>query len=143
MKKAIVGGLMLLSAVFSAQSASALTVEEYNGLNTNTQNVALSRIVSGTFQSLAQNGASAEKLQCIRQFFTQQEINVGGDVQIGIPGVHAVLDQIDLANNDKQLSLRVEDLVLGTINTHCDGVDVANTPDAPVTTPPEPVPTPG
>lgn len=143
MKKAIAGGLMMLGAIFSAQSASALTVEEYNALPDNTKNIALSQIINGTFSYLQNNGASAEKLQCVRDFYTQQEISNGGQTVIGIPGAQAAFREIDIANTNNRLDLRIEDLILGTINAQCDGVDVANTPDAPVTTPPEPVPTPG
>lgn len=143
MKKALIGSLMMLSAIFGANSAGAVTIDEYNNVDRDTQSGAIAHIVIGTHNVLAQNGASTEKLQCIREYFTAREVQIGSQTVTRVPGIESILDQIDLANQNNELSIRIEDIVLGVINKQCDGVDVADTQDAPVTTPPEPVPTPG
>lgn len=140
MKNALIGSLMILGAVFSSSAAGAVTIEEYNSVPSDVQSSAIIQIANLTFQNLAKNGASADKLSCIKNFYSQQDINMNGNTLSVIPGIEAILDQIDIANANGDIHLHVEDLLLGTINAHCDGTDIATTPEAPVEPPPTPQP---
>ena len=97
----------------------AVTVAEYNAAPNEVQNQAIVTIAKLTYKSLAESGASSEKLECVREFYARQEVTKGGHTYSTVPGFEAILDQIDIANQNGSTDLRIEDLLLGTINAHC------------------------
>ena len=137
-----IAGLFLAAALASTSAANASTTnfQDYRSMSETEQSQIVNGALARIYDGYSQQGRD-DVNQCMVNLFLTAPTSGGLPV-----GYVEFAQTIALLNQSETLPANppsIERIVFNIVSAHCVEQDVANTPDAPVTTPPEPVPTPG
>ena len=137
-----IAALFLAATLASAGPANASTTEflDYKNMSATEQSEVVNGALARIYDGYAQQGR-ADVNQCMVNLFLTAPTS-GGLPQgyVDFTNTIAVLNQSETLPENLP---SIERIVFNIVSAHCVEQDIANTPDAPVITPPAPPATPG
>ncbi|MEC8664617.1 MAG: hypothetical protein VXY16_04030 [Pseudomonadota bacterium] len=137
-----IAGLFLAAALASTSAANASTTnfQDYRSMSETEQSQIVNGALARIYDGYSQQGRD-DVNQCMVNLFLTAPTSGGLPV-----GYVEFAQTIALLNQSETLPANlpsIERIVFNIVSAHCVEQDIANTPDAPVITPPAPPATPG